>query len=140
MDVRSVEVNGRAYRWPEEPVVVVCLDGSAVEYIDRAIAAGAASFLQSVVDSGFFELVDSALPSFTNPNNISIVTGVPPSIHGIGGNFFLDLSALDAPLRSHGGRAEQRVPMLANRTAVAGYRPRHNYDAFDLALNGCCRS
>jgi phosphonoacetate hydrolase len=90
MELRTVEVNGRAYRWPEQPVVVVCLDGSAFEYIDRAIAAGAAPFLRSLVESRFFELVASALPSFTNPNNVSIVTGVPPSIHGIGGNFFLD--------------------------------------------------
>ena len=30
------------------------------------------------------------VPSFTNPNNLSIVTGVPPKVHGISGNFFLD--------------------------------------------------
>ena len=30
------------------------------------------------------------VPSFTNPNNLSIVTGAPPSVHGICGNFFLD--------------------------------------------------
>ena len=48
-----------------------------------------------------------------------------------------DLSALDAPLRSHGGRAEQEVPLFANRIVSGGTRPRHNYDAFDVALNGC---
>jgi phosphonoacetate hydrolase len=68
----------------------VCLDGSAFEYIDRAIAAGVAPYLQSLSGLKFFRLVESALPSFTNPNNASIVTGVPPSVHGIGGNFFLD--------------------------------------------------
>jgi phosphonoacetate hydrolase len=31
------------------------------------------------------------MPSFTNPNNLSIVTGSPPSVHGIAGNYFLDL-------------------------------------------------
>src|SRR5439155_18256084 len=36
------------------------------------------------------------------------VIGTRPADH--------DLSALDAPLRSHGGRSEQLVPMLANRT------------------------
>ena len=56
------------------------------------------------------------------------VIGMRPADH--------DLSALDAPLRSHGGRAEQEVPLFANRQ-VAGRRPRHNYDAFDVALNGC---
>ena len=30
------------------------------------------------------------MPSLTNPNNMSIVTGGPASIHGISGNYFLD--------------------------------------------------
>ena len=30
------------------------------------------------------------MPTFTNPNNLSIVTGTPPSVHGISGNFALD--------------------------------------------------
>ena len=48
-----------------------------------------------------------------------------------------DLSALDAPLRSHGGVAEQRVPLILNR-AIAGLDPQRrwrNFDAFELALN-----
>jgi phosphonoacetate hydrolase len=90
MEVRAVSVNGRTYRWPARPTVVVCLDGSAFEYIDRAIAAGVAPYLRSLAGLKFFRIVESALPSFTNPNNVSIVTGVPPSVHGISGNFFLD--------------------------------------------------
>src|SRR5690349_24574450 len=35
-------------------------------------------------------LGDCVVPSFTNPNNLSIVTGVPPAVHGICGNFFYD--------------------------------------------------
>ncbi|MGH9143147.1 MAG: phosphonoacetate hydrolase [Vicinamibacterales bacterium] len=92
MEARTITVNGRAYGWPNRPTVVVCLDGSAFAYIDRAMAAGVAPYLQSLVNGTFFRLVASALPSFTNPNNVSIVTGVPPSVHGIGGNFFLDRS------------------------------------------------
>ena len=49
-----------------------------------------------------------------------------------------DLSGLDAPLRSHGGLAEQRVPLLINRptrTIPPAARLR-NFDIFDLALNG----
>jgi phosphonoacetate hydrolase len=91
-----VFVNGREYRRPKTPTVVVCLDGSAFEYIERAIAADVAPYLQSLVRSKFFRLVSSALPSFTNPNNVSIVTGVPPAVHGIGGNFFLDRETGDA--------------------------------------------
>ena len=48
-----------------------------------------------------------------------------------------DLSGLDAPLRSHGGLSEQRVPLLVNRRAAglpAGVRLR-NFDVFDIALN-----
>ena len=30
------------------------------------------------------------MPSFTNPNNLSIVTGAAPAVHGISGNYFLD--------------------------------------------------
>ena len=47
-----------------------------------------------------------------------------------------DLSGLDAPLRSHGGVSEQRVPLIANR--LAGELPQRrwrNFDAFDLGLN-----
>jgi phosphonoacetate hydrolase len=87
MDARSVTVNGRLYRWPRRPVVVVCLDGSAFEYIERAIAAGAAPYLQSLVGVGFW-LVESARCSRT-PTTSRLSMGVPPSVHGIGGNFFL---------------------------------------------------
>jgi len=48
-----------------------------------------------------------------------------------------DLSALDVPLRSHGGTSEQQVPLIANRP-VAGppsTRRWRNFDAFDLGLN-----
>lgn len=96
MEARLLSVNGREYRWPLRPVVVVCLDGSAFEYIERANAAGVVPYLQSLVSVRFFRLVESALPSFTNPNNVSIVTGVPPSVHGICGNFFLDRETGDA--------------------------------------------
>lgn len=30
------------------------------------------------------------MPSFTNPNNLSIITGQPTSVHGVAGNYFLD--------------------------------------------------
>ena len=30
------------------------------------------------------------MPSTTNTNNTSIVTGVPPAVHGINGNYYLD--------------------------------------------------
>ena len=85
-----IAVNGREYQWPRRPVVVTCLDGSSFEYLFHAAAAGVAPFLGSLLKNGFVRAAESAIPSFTNPNNLSIVTGVPPSRHGIAGNFFLD--------------------------------------------------
>jgi phosphonoacetate hydrolase len=40
--------------------------------------------------AGFYALAEAAMPTFTNPNNLSIVTGAPPALHGISGNFALD--------------------------------------------------
>lgn len=85
-----VEINGRAYAWPKQPLVVVCIDGSEPDYIDQAIAAGKMPFTEKARRRGGNLLAKSVVPSFTNPNNLSIVTGVPPKVHGICGNFFYD--------------------------------------------------
>jgi len=89
----SVAVNGRSYRWPQRPVVVVCVDGCEPEYINQAIAAGRAPYLAALRESGTCLTADCVVPSFTNPNNLSIVTGAPPSVHGICGNYFWDRDA-----------------------------------------------
>jgi len=87
----SVSVNGRDYQWPSRPVVVVCIDGSEPDYIEQAIAAGVMPWMQKVVSNQGSDLrANCVVPSFTNPNNISIVTGVPPVVHGICGNFYYD--------------------------------------------------
>jgi phosphonoacetate hydrolase len=75
----------------DRPLVVVCVDGCQHEYITAAVAAGAAPFLgRLLAGGGTCFAADCVMPSFTNPNNLSIVTGVPPSVHGISGNYFLD--------------------------------------------------
>ncbi|HEX8012612.1 MAG TPA: phosphonoacetate hydrolase [Casimicrobiaceae bacterium] len=89
----SLTVNGREYRWPSRPVVVVCIDGCEPDYINQAIAARAAPFLATLDGRGTCLTADCVLPSFTNPNNLSIITGVPPSVHGICGNYFWDREA-----------------------------------------------
>lgn len=86
-------VNNRSYRPPEKPVVVICLDGSADEYFDCALARGRMPNLSSMSVKGWRGFARAAMPTFTNVNNSSIVTGVPPAIHGIGGNFFYDPDA-----------------------------------------------
>ena len=87
---RDVTVNGRTYAWPQRPTVVVCLDGSAPAYHLEAIKAGRMPWLAKAISRGADLRADCVIPSFTNPNNLSIVTGAPPSVHGISGNFFFD--------------------------------------------------
>ena len=85
-----VELNGRSYSWPKDPVVGVCIDGSEPGYIEEAVKAGVAPFFERVINGGTNRIARCVIPSFTNPNNISIVTGRPPAVHGICGNFFYD--------------------------------------------------
>lgn len=89
----SLTVNGRRYRWMDRPLVVVCVDGCEFDYIRKAVAAGAAPYLGRMLAEGAAFEADCVVPSFTNPNNLSIVTGVPPAVHGICGNYFYDREA-----------------------------------------------
>ena len=87
----EITVNHRSYRWMDRPLVVVCVDGCQQEYITAAIAADRAPFLGRLLAGAGTSLgADCVMPSFTNPNNLSIVTGAPPAVHGICGNYFLD--------------------------------------------------
>jgi len=90
MKPESLEVNARSYRWMSRPVVVVCVDGCEPAYLDAAIAAGVAPYIGRMRKTGADLLADCVVPSFTNPNNLSIVTGAPPAVHGICGNYFFD--------------------------------------------------
>jgi len=76
-----------------EPLVVVCVDGCEPEYLERAAAAGCTPYLASLLRAGTAFTGECVVPSFTNPNNLSIVTGVPPAVHGICGNYFYDREA-----------------------------------------------
>lgn len=86
----DISVNGRTYRLPTQPVVVVCVDGSEPGYIERAVEAGQAPWFAKILKDGTNLIGECVVPSFTNPNNLSIVTGRPPAVHGICGNYFLD--------------------------------------------------
>ncbi len=87
---QTISVNGRDYRWPMRPTIVVCFDGCDPAYIDAALAAGCAPTLAKMISQGFAVEALAAMPTFTNPNNISIVCGAPPSVHGVSGNYYLD--------------------------------------------------
>ncbi len=88
-----LEVNGRRYRMPAQPTVVVCVDGCEPEYIAQAVAARAAPWFARVLRDGTALIADGVVPTFTNPNNLSIVTGAPPSVHGICGNYLFDVAS-----------------------------------------------
>ena len=84
-----IEINERQYPGiPSSTAIVICLDGSQKEYFEEASKLNLTPNIDSFKKNGEDLLVNSAIPSFTNPNNISIVTGRPSSIHGICGNFF----------------------------------------------------
>src|SRR6476660_4404531 len=85
-----IEVNGRAYAKPKRSTVVVCLDGCDPRYLNFKNADKVFTNISRMMRNGFSTLADAAMPTFTNPNNVSIVTGAPPAVHGISGNYYLD--------------------------------------------------
>ena len=86
----TLEVHGTEYRWPDQPIVVVCIDGGDPAYIEHGVAAGIIPNIARYKKDGFYTIAQGTMPSFTCPNNMSIVTGRPASVHGISGNFYLD--------------------------------------------------
>ena len=86
----SIQVNQRQYRLAAQPVVVVCVDGCEPDYLGQAVATGHMPWMKKALSHGTGLVADCVVPTFTNPNNLSIVTGVPPSVHGICGNYLFD--------------------------------------------------
>ncbi|WP_425087447.1 phosphonoacetate hydrolase [Stappia sp.] len=85
-----IQVNDRAYPRPNVPAIAICLDGCEPAYLDAAIDAGLMPTLKRVRETGTVRTAHSVIPSFTNPNNLSIATGRPPAVHGICGNYLFD--------------------------------------------------
>lgn len=92
----AVQVNGARYRWPKRPVVVVCIDGGDPAYIQQGLQEGFIPNIARFMKQGFSVVADGTVPSFTCPNNMSIITGTPASRHGISGNFYLDTKTGEA--------------------------------------------
>ena len=90
MNKPAVTVNGTEYRWPDKPLVVVCIDGGDPAYFRRFLAEGAIPNTARFIQQGFSAVAEGTMPSFTCPNNMSIITGTPASKHGISGNYYLD--------------------------------------------------
>ncbi len=88
-----LHVNSRSYKLPRLPTVVVCIDGCEPDYLAQAVAGGHMPWLKRTLALGSGLIADCVVPTFTNPNNLSIVTGAPPSVHGICGNYLFDTAS-----------------------------------------------
>ncbi|HWE09583.1 MAG TPA: alkaline phosphatase family protein [Solirubrobacteraceae bacterium] len=87
----AFEASGRRYRVPERPVLAICADGWDPEYVDDALARELMPRLSAALDAGgTYTLARAQMPTFTNPNNAAIVTGVSAARNGIAGNHYLD--------------------------------------------------
>ena len=93
MSEQVIEVNGRRYRLPQSPTVVVCVDGCEPDYLAQATFGGHMPWMKRTLAEGTGLVADCVVPTFTNPNNLSIVTGAPPSVHGICGNYLFDATS-----------------------------------------------
>jgi phosphonoacetate hydrolase len=109
----SIDLNGRTYRLPSQPTVVICADGCDPAYIEAGIEAGVLPTIARWRRDGFYALAHAVMPTFTNPNNLSIVTGAPPSVHGISGNFALD--------RATGAELMMTDPAMVRGDTILGH-------------------
>ncbi len=88
--MKTIQLNGVTYRWPRQPVVVVCIDGGDPAYIEQGLKDGIIPNIARFMSNGFSAVADGTVPSFTCPNNMSLITGSPPAVHGISGNYYLN--------------------------------------------------
>ena len=68
--------------------LIICLDGVGPDYLARA----SVPTLDELGRCGWSTVGQSAMPSVTNVNNVSIITGAPPATHGITANYYFDRS------------------------------------------------
>ncbi|MBL8317161.1 MAG: phosphonoacetate hydrolase [Burkholderiaceae bacterium] len=113
-----VNVNGITYRWPLRPVVVVCIDGGDPRYLQQFLAEGCIPNIARFISQGFAGVADGSMPSFTCPNNMSIITGTPTARHGISGNFYLDTATWQPVVMT--GPELLRGDSIVTRFAEAG--------------------
>ena len=116
----KVTANDREYALSSTPAIVICLDGCEPEYLDVAIASGLMPNLERIRREGTDRIAHSVVPSFTNPNNMSIATGQPPAVHGICGNYLIDPETGDAVMMND--PKWLRVPTVFSALQQAGQR------------------
>jgi phosphonoacetate hydrolase len=106
----TFQANGRSYRAPDRPVLAVCADGWDPEYVDDALERRLMPRLsEALTAGGAYELARAQVPTFTNPNNVAIVTGVSAAQNGVAGNHYLDGS---------GGEVQVTDPSFLRATTI----------------------
>jgi phosphonoacetate hydrolase len=83
-----MNINSRNYPEQKRTIIGICMDGTSYPYYEGAKEV--MPNLQRFIREGSMGMVKSVIPSFTNPNNMAIVTGVTPKVNGICGNFYWD--------------------------------------------------
>jgi phosphonoacetate hydrolase len=118
--VTGFSCNGRSYELPERPTLAICIDGTAREYLDRALEDGLMPRLGATLDTGRGRLLvgRAQVPTFTNVNNASIVTGVSAAVHGIAGNTYLGSDGRERQLTSAGDLRAETILAAARRAGV----------------------
>ncbi|AUX31096.1 MULTISPECIES: phosphonoacetate hydrolase [Sorangium] len=116
-----IDLCDRRYALPARKTVVFCVDGCAPEYLDQALADGQMPRLAATLaGGGLYVRGRGQIPSFTNPNNVSIVTGQPARVHGISGNYYFDAaSGEEVPMNDP---RFLRAPTLFEKMEQAGVR------------------
>ena len=111
--------NGRGYRVPDRPVLAVCADGWDPAYVDDALERNLMPTLAAALDGGgTYTLARAQVPTFTNPNNAAIVTGVSAARNGIAGNHYLDESGAEVQVTDPSFLRAETIYAAARREGV----------------------
>jgi len=89
---KTINLHSKTYNIPIRPTVVVCIDGLDPSYLESGVTSDILPTMVSWLKNGFHTTGQCAMPSVTNTNNVSIITGMPSNVHGINGNYYLDKS------------------------------------------------
>ena len=91
-------------------MLAICADGWDPEYVDDALERSLMPRLaEALAGGGSYALGRAQVPTFTNPNNVAIVTGVSAARNGIAGNHYRD---------EHGAEVQVTDPSFLRATTI----------------------
>lgn len=70
----------------QRKILIICIDAGSHDYLEASDVPN----IRKMAEIGFYKQAHSVIPSVTNVNNVSIVTGTFPKTHGITSNYYLD--------------------------------------------------